>query len=483
MSTLHRQAPGTAPGGPINPTAARGGGLDARGCRVSGATPAALAHFEQAMAAFQAWRGGADLPLARALQEAPGFVMAHALTAYLLLCSRDGHRVARARAVLDEATLRLPPTLQRRERLHLAAIAAVLADDYPSAKALLGLVVRRHPRDLLALQVAHALDYLTGDLARLGDRVAQVLSAWSARLPGHHAVLAMHAFGLVERGETALAERFARAALALNPLDARAHHVMAHVFETEGRFAEGLAWMQRHADAWGTSTAVATHCTWHLALFHVAAGDVDAALALYDRHIAVREGEPAELADLIDASALLWRLQLAAGLHDDRTVGARWQALADAWAPRLADGFCSFSDVHAMLAFIGAGHWSRARQLERTLAAAQARPTRHGATTRTLGLPACRALIAFGQGRYTLAITLLSSLPASVHRLGGSHAQRDVLHLTLQQAVEQIRRPQARRGPAAAAGASAGVIADAIDETIDDTIDEGAGIAEPLPGV
>jgi len=464
MSTLHRQAPGTAPGSasssPITPTAARGGRLDARGCRVSGATPTALAHFEQAMAAFQAWRGGADEPLARALQEAPGFVMAHVLKAYLLLCSRDGHRVARARAVLDEATLRLPPTLQRRERLHLAAIAAVLADDYPSAKALLGLIVRRHPRDLLALQVAHALDYLTGDLARLGERVAQVLPAWSARLPGHHAVLAMHAFGLVERGETALAERFARAALALNPLDARAHHVMAHVFETEGRIAEGLAWMREHAESWSTSTAVATHCTWHVALFHVAAGDLDAALALYDRHIAVREGEPAELADLIDASALLWRVQLAAG-SQGRTVGARWQTLADAWAPRLTDGFCSFSDVHAMLAFIGAGHWSRARQLERVLAAAQSRPTRHGATTRTLGLPACRALMAFGQGRHTLAITLLSSLPASVHRLGGSHAQRDVLHLTLQQAVEQIRRPQARPGTSAAATASA--LAEAAD--------------------
>jgi hypothetical protein len=52
--------------------------------------------------------------------------------------------------------------------------------------------------------------------------------------------------------------------------------------------------------------------------------------------------------------------------------------------------------------------------------------------------------MAFGRGDYNLAITLLASLPGLAHRLGGSHAQRDVLHLTLQQAVERIRRPARR---------------------------------------
>ena len=37
------------------------------------------------------------------------------------------------------------------------------------------------------------LDYLTGDTDRLADRVAAVLPAWSAGLPGYGAVLAMHA--------------------------------------------------------------------------------------------------------------------------------------------------------------------------------------------------------------------------------------------------------------------------------------------------
>lgn len=417
---------------PTPPPTAR---LDARGCRVSGATARALDHYEAALAASLAWRGGADAPLALALAESPGFVMAHVMKAWLLLLGRDVRRVRRARAVLDDAVrLRPPGGLLRHERLHLAAVAAVLDDDYPGAKALLGAVLRDEPRDVLALQTAHSLDYLTGDLARLADRIGEVLPAWAAGLPGYHAVLAMRAFGLVERGETAAAERAAHAALALNPLDARAHHAMAHAFEARGESAEGVRWMTRHRDVWATSTAVATHCAWHVALFHAGRGDTTAALDAYDRVIAPRTDAP-DLADLIDGSALLWRLELAGA-----PIGARWQALAGAWVPRIDDGFCSFADVHAMLAFVGAQRWDRARQLESVLRAARLRPTRHGATTRALGLPAGRALIAYGRGEDALAVALLSGLRSEMHRLGGSHAQRDVLQLTLQRAAERIAR-------------------------------------------
>lgn len=411
------------------------GMVDARGCAVTGADPRALALFERALAAYQAWRGGADELVARAVEQAPGFVMAHVLQAWLLAAGRDPRRVQRARAPLARAAGAQP--LLERERLHLAAITAALDDDYPRAKALLGEVLQAFPHDVLALQVAHSLDYLTGDLERLGDRAARVLPAWDRAQPGFHALLAMQAFGLVERGEADAAEAAARAALALNPLDARAHHVMAHVFDATGRAAEGVRWMERHAGAWTTSRMVATHCAWHLALFHLELGEVAQSLALHDRHLgAVGTGD---LADLIDASALLWRVQLHG--HD---VGDRFRALAAAWAPRIDERFCSFSDVHAMLSFVGAGDGPRVQRMLRSLEAAHAHPTRHGATTRRLGLPACRALAAFGQGRYTAAIEGLAGLPAEAHRLGGSHAQRDVLHLTLLHAVQRIRRPEPR---------------------------------------
>ena len=302
--------------------------LDHRGCTVSGAEPAALEAFERALAAYQGWRDGAEAPLALALQEAPGFVMAHVLQAYLLVCSRDPRRVAMARPTLARAAA-LPAN--ERERLHVAAIAALLDDDdFDAARATLGELLRLEPRDALALQAAHSLDYVSGDVGGMNERVAAVLPAWSSDLPGYHAVLAMHAFGLEESGRYDEAEANARAALALDPLDARAHHVMAHVFEMTDRAEAGERWLADHAEGWANDTVVATHCWWHRGLFQLELGRPERALDIYHHH--VRAGCSDAVADLIDASALLWRIELAGC-----DTGGRWLELADAWAPHIDD--------------------------------------------------------------------------------------------------------------------------------------------------
>ena len=413
--------------------------VDFRGCEISGATPTAIEAFERALAAFQAWRMGAEHHLALALHEAPAFAMAKVLDAHMCLASRDPARVRSARIALERAC-RLVVTA--RERAHVAAIAAVLADDYEQAKAVFGVILRHEPRDVLALQMAHAFDYLTGDVARLGDRVALVLPAWSSHTPGYHSVLSMHAFGLEEVGEFGRAESVARQALALDPSDARAHHVLAHVFEMTNRADAGTQWMHDHMHYWATDTVVATHCWWHLALFHLAQGQIERALSIYDTR--VRANQLREVADMIDAAALLWRIALR-GVD----VGPRWNEISIAWAPHICDAFCTFNDLHAMIAFVGARKWNLARKLVRELAQRHMQGTRYGETTRLVGLPACRAVLAFGRGKFTRAIELLVGLPMLAHRIGGSHAQRDLLHLTLRRAVEYTGGPAFRLGAAA----------------------------------
>jgi tetratricopeptide (TPR) repeat protein len=408
--------------------------VDARGCELSGATPAALESYERALAALVAWRGDAAVWVERALEEAPGFQMAHALRAYLLVSGRDPRRVRAAGPLLAHAALW---PANERERLHLAAIGAVVGDDYEQAKAHLGQALARWPRDILALHVAHGFDHVTGDFEGMRRRVASVLPAWHGAWPARHAVLAMHAFALEECGKYAAAENEARAALALRADDARAHHVMAHVFEMTDRPEAGVRWMTDHVADWGVDTMVATHGHWHVALFHLSCGRVDRALALYDQR--VRAGSSVDIADLIDATALLWRIELAGA-----AAGRRWRELAAAWDARIEDRFCSFNDLHAMLAFVGARDGERARRLEGVLEAGARLPSRHGETTRWLGLAAARAVRAFGRGDDGRAISLLASLPARAQRLGGSHAQRDLFALTMRSALDRLCRPWRR---------------------------------------
>ena len=55
--------------------------------------------------------------------------------------------------------------------------------------------------------------------------------------------------------------------------------------------------------------------------------------------------------------------------------------------------------------------------------------------SREVGLPLARALAAFGRQDYAATVELLTPIRANAHRFGGSHAQRDVLHLTLLEAA------------------------------------------------
>src|SRR5215472_5897206 len=132
---------------------------DHRDLEISGATPAARDAFERALDAHLSWRSGADFHLEQAIQAAPTFTMAHVLSAYFNLCSRDRVRVRRAHAAYVTAS-RLPAS--PREQLHVAAMGAALIDDFPSFKTIVQRLLDEYPRDVLALHIGHALDYLLG---------------------------------------------------------------------------------------------------------------------------------------------------------------------------------------------------------------------------------------------------------------------------------------------------------------------------------
>ena len=405
---------------------------DARGCTVTGASPQALEHFERALAEFQLGRSDPLVHVRGAVAEAPGFSMARIFEAYLCLGGRDPAGAGKAARALGEIA---PERLDSRERAHFAALAAAVAGEYEAAGGVLGSLLREHPRDALALQIAHSFDYLRGDAQALRRRVEAVLPAWSAETPGYHAVLSMLAFGLEECGEYGRAEEAALHALQLEPRNVRAHHAIAHVLEMRGRPEEGLRWMRARESYWAGAGPMARHHRWHLALFQLEAEGTQRTLETYDRYIGIGAST---ISDLIDASALLWRLHLR-GMD----LGRRWAHLAESWAPHAEDVYCAFNDLHAMMAFAGAERWD----LAHVLLAAQARRILQRGTnsemTRLVGLPACRALHAFGHGDYREAERLLSRLPPIARHVGGSQAQRNVLELT-RAASRELARPAAR---------------------------------------
>src|SRR5690606_40810645 len=72
-----------------------------------------------------------------------------------------------------EAAERNAGSALERERMHITAARAWLRGDFAESTQLYGDIVAEHPRDLLALQVAHLCDFLLGNAPMLRDRPAQ----------------------------------------------------------------------------------------------------------------------------------------------------------------------------------------------------------------------------------------------------------------------------------------------------------------------
>ncbi|WP_291298103.1 tetratricopeptide repeat protein [Elioraea sp.] len=404
---------------------------DRRGCEISHASAAALDGFEEALALFNGYFADPFARIEAVLGDSPDMPMALALKGGLLLCSTEAAMNEKLAEVIA-AGQAMAGRMTARERGHFAALAAWHRGDLAGAGDHYARVLADHPRDLLALQVAHQVDFFQGRSMMLRDRPASVLRAWDGSVPGFGFVLGMHAFGLEEMGEYGRAEEQGNRALALNRADAWAVHAVAHVMEMQGRTDEGAAFLEGRRDDWAPESApgnmLAYHNWWHLALHHLDTGGFDAALAIYDT--AIRPGDSRVALELVDASAMLWRLWLR-GVD----VGNRFASVADAWETLADDAWYAFNDVHAMMAFVATG---RPASQDRAMASLS-RAARGGGTNammaREVGLPASRALAAFGAGQYRAAAEQLAALHPIAHRFGGSHAQRDVIHLTALEAA------------------------------------------------
>ena len=357
-----------------------------------------LQRCERALDMLLTQRGDAFAEVERVLSDDPGCVFGHCLRAALIVRADSGaprSALAASIAAIEAAC----PDTNDPARSHARAARAWLEGDAVHAVALYDALLTDRPRDVLALAIAHALDFHLGRRRRMRDRMARALPHWTAEMPGYASVLVMYAFALEENGQYRRAERITQQALTLDPGHPGAIHVVAHVMEMQG--PEG-------------------------------------ALAIYDAQIA-RAG-CVDISALADGSALLWRLKLQ-GVD----LGEHWRLLADRWARHNLANARPFYLLHAMMAFVAAERPAAAMRL------AEALPVSNGSEASSLppedalAAPLCEALFAFARNDYAVCVEWLQRVRRIAHRCGGSLAQCDVIHLTLTEAALRARKARLAR--------------------------------------
>lgn len=468
-------------------------------------SPQAVAYFEEAVLSYAGLRGLVLEPLQQALELEPDYLMAHIYLAHILLLSTG---VTREHLLVQQhyasaKQLISSPEISPREQLYFDALHALYAPptpDFTLAAAIWEKVLEANPRELLAIRSAHDAYIILGDTVHLRGSLAHVLSRWNqTHTPTQDSAEAniqqewlminsMWAFALEENNDLHRAALVAREVLTTDPTDVTALHALAHTFEMASKKHAGQALYEEFAGQWEDLPSLfKNHVAWHRGVFYLEMeAHAEKALQVYDEFL-VRDGDktpPATPLAMADAASLLWRLSLK-GVSED-LLRERWQTLRKFYAEGGYETahITSFNDVHMLMCLahvdlpaahaalrsmrklVGKGKKHRFMQWVKTHLSflpkkgkqqqqqqGEWRSRRllpepsNAKVLEVVGLQVGEALIKFAEGKYQETVRLLSASAGEWQRIGGSHAQRDILSLTLIEAClrNETDLPLARR--------------------------------------
>ncbi len=399
---------------------------DAHGLAITTQSAEAAAAFDDVVMGYLKYRADTAARLQRLLVADAEFVLAHCLQGYFaMLAYRQDMVPAAVRAEAMARSLAAHAT--PRERAHVAALGSWIGGELDAALAAWEAILRDHPHDVLAFRLAHFTNFWLGRPQDMAASVERILPYWSAALPGYASVLACRCFALEECGNYLGAEPAGRQAIEIDPGDLWAAHAVAHVLEMQGRRGEGIAWLQGLAPHWDGGNNLQHHLWWHCALFRLEHGDTAAVLELYDTRFRnlqspLTSAQPDVYIDVQNAASMLFRLQR---LGVD--VGERWAELADRAEARIGDCLSAFTLPHWMMALTACGRDDAASRMLAGMRDFSAGGGTIAPIVRDFALPVSEAIRAHAAGRHAEAVALMRPALGGMFRLGGSHAQQDVL--------------------------------------------------------
>lgn len=367
------------------------------------------------------WTGTAEM-LERAIAADPDFALAHIARGRVHAFYQQGdlarQKAARARELVAKRG-------SERERSHVETLALAIEGRLPEAIASTLKHIDAWPRDAVVLSLplgAFGLFAFSGmadhDRARheLCERVAQHYGEdwW---------FLTMSGWAMTENGDVARGRTVTERGFNLRRANAHAAHAVLHAMFEDGSIEEADRLVEEWIPAYGRAGLLHGHIRWHQALGALEHGDAARALAIYADVLQPTATQAPPLNVITDSASLLWRLSM----YGHAVPKALWLE-ADAAAQKLfPKSSLSFADVH--MALFAAATQNR-EALGVRLAAIEQRLA-DGKLPAGPVVPAIfRALAAFADEDYRTCVQMLAPVLGEVVRIGGSHAQRELIEDT-----------------------------------------------------
>ena len=324
--------------------------------------------------------------------------------------------------------------ITKREQNYLDGLDSLISGNHSSAINHLEKILELNPEDGFAAKLVHAIQFIIGDAKGMRSTLETIIDSYSDENPAKSYIQGCLAFALEETGEYKKAEKTGRQAFEATNNDAWALHAVAHVYEMTGQVRTGIQWLQSNSSAWSHCNNFKFHCWWHLALFYLDRKEFDKVLNLYDQEI--RHKKTDDYRDIANGASLLARLEI-----EKVNVGNRWEELARASENHTDDNCLVFADLHYLLSLTSGNRIKSAELLSSNIQNfAHNGKNFMSKIASEVGVSVTSGITAYQESNYFTAYQHLSRAWPKLHKIGGSHAQRDVFErLTIESAIRSGR--------------------------------------------
>lgn len=401
--------------------------LDRYGLPLSTSSDAAAAHYREGIDYVLAAWPGAGEAFDAAIAADPDFALAYIARARVHFFYAEAQAV---RACVARARELAARNGTEREKSHVETLA--LGMEGQPAKSLTHALahLEQWPRDALILSLplgAFGLYAFSGMADH--DRARVDLCERHARHYGDDWwFLTYLGWSLTENNDVRRGRALTEQGFAKRRANANAAHALAHAMFEDGSTADAEAMIVDWLPSYDRAGILHGHISWHQALAALEHGDAARALAIYSDRIQPKVTTAPPINSVTDTASLMWRMMV-----EGHAVPAdAWRDVAAHAETSFPNAGVTFADVHMALVAAATGN---AAGLEQRIATLEKR-LGDGKLAAGAVVPAiCRAVRAFAGGEYAECVRTLEPMANEVVRIGGSHAQREMIEDTLLMAL------------------------------------------------
>jgi hypothetical protein len=370
---------------------------------------------------LSAWPGAAEA-FDRALAADAEFALAHVARARVHSFYQQGEAARKEAAAARELVARRGT---ERERGHVETLALAVEGNLPAALSSALRHLESFPRDAVVMSLplgAFGLFAFSGMADH--DRARQELCERHAPHYGEDWwFLSNYGWAMTENGEVAKGRAMTERAFDMRRANAYGAHALLHAMFEGGSVADADALVTQWIGGYDRSGILYGHIYWHQALGALEVGDASKALSIYEKILQPSVTVAPPLNAMSDCASLLWRL-LAYGHAVPANLWADAEAYAKAQFPKSS---VPFVEMH--MALLAAATYNQAA-LEERLRVIEQRLGDGKLAAGPVVPQICRAMNAFADEDFRTCVTLLEPVLDDVVRIGGSHAQREIIEDT-----------------------------------------------------